>query len=139
MTRHSILHHAATPNPPDDLRELGPLPSMHLIEQQLATLQPVLRSRNKARQLLGQFWSDKIALLWTTEQVHRAANESRTVLTEAEARTVLNDLHAHYNPQLGLQWCDVVESVKQSGLGRNIGKRELHQFIHKDKVAKRKR
>jgi hypothetical protein len=117
----------------------GPSSSMHLIEQQLATLQPVLRSRNKARQLLGQFWSDKIALLWTTEEIHRAANESRTVLTEAEARTVLNDLHAHYNPQLGLQWRDVVESVKQSDLGRNIGKRELHQFIHKDKVAKRKR
>jgi hypothetical protein len=111
---------------------------MHLIEQQLASLRPVLKSRNKARQLLGQFWSDKIALLWTTEQVHRAANESRTVLTEAEARSVLNNLHAHYNPHLGLQWRDVVESVKQSGLGRNIGKRELHKFIHKNEVAKRK-
>ncbi len=103
-----------------------------LIAALLQHLRPALRSVTKAEHLLNDYWADKIALLWSTKEVHRAANESKTVLTEQQARTILRSLHDNYHAQYGLEWRDVSEAVKQSGLGRDIRKRELHRFIHRD-------
>lgn len=103
-----------------------------LITALLTVLEPALKSRAKAEQLLTEYWTDKIALVWTTTQVHRAANETKTVLTEPQAREILRDLHHHHHAQYGLAWRDVSEAVKQSGLGRDIKARELHRFIHRD-------
>ena len=106
-----------------------------LITELLAQLRPALKSSAKAEQLLTEYWADKIALLWTTKEVHRAANEAKTVLTEQQARTILRNLLAIYHPQYGIEWRDVSEAVEQSGLGRDITKRELHRFIHRDVLA----
>lgn len=106
-----------------------------LITELLEALRPALRSVAKANQLLTDYWADKIALLWTTKDVHRAANETKTVLTEEQARTILTNLHDNYHAQYGLDWHDVSEAVQQSGLGRDIRKRELHRFIHRDVLA----
>lgn len=103
-----------------------------LITELLAQLHPALKSVAKAEQPLIHFWADKIALLWSTKDVHRAANEAKTVLTETEARRILHNLRASYHPQYGLEWRDVSEAVQESGLGRDISKRELHRFIHRD-------
>ena len=103
-----------------------------LITELLAHLRPALKSVAKAEQLLTEYWADKIALLWTTQDVHRAANEAKTVLTETEARIILRNLRASYHPQYGLEWQDVSEAIQESGLGRDINKRELHRFIHRD-------
>ena len=103
-----------------------------LIAALLQQLRPALKSVGKAEQLLNDYWTDRIALLWTTKDVHRAANESKTVLTEPQARTLLRNLHDNYHAQYGLEWRDVSEAVEQSGLGRDITKRELHRFIHRD-------
>ena len=103
-----------------------------LIIELLAQLRPAMKSVAKAEQLLNDYWADRIALLWTTKDVHRAANESKTVLTEPQARTLLRNLHDNYHAQYGLEWRDVSEAVEQSGLGRDITKRELHRFIHRD-------
>ena len=103
-----------------------------LITELLEKLRPVLRNVAKAEHLLTGYWADKIALVWTTKEVHRAANEAKTVLTEEQARTILRSLHQHHNPQYGLRWSDLPEAVEQSGLGRDIRKRELHRFIHRD-------
>jgi hypothetical protein len=106
-----------------------------LITELLEKLRPALKSVSKAEQLLTDYWADRIALLWTTKDVHRAANEAKTVLTEQQARTILRDLLASYQPQYGIEWRDVSEAVEQSGLGRDIAKRELHRFIHRDVLA----
>lgn len=106
-----------------------------LITELLGRLRPALKSVAKAEQLLMDYWADKIAVLWSTKDVHRAANEAKTVLTEDQARTILRDLLASYQPQYGLGWRDVSEAVQQSGLGRDISKRELHRFIHRDVLA----
>lgn len=105
---------------------------MNLILEQLTVLQPVLKSRSKAEQLLADYWADKIALVWTTKQVHRAANEAKTVLTEAQARQLLHELHQAYDPQYGLDWETLSEHLQRSGQGRDITRRELHRFIHDD-------
>jgi hypothetical protein len=107
----------------------------HNIIEMLAVLAPTLKSRKKAEALLRGYWSDKIALIWSTEDIHRAANERENVLTEEEARTILDDLHQHHSAQYGLQWKDIYEAIEQSGLGRNITKRELSRFVHKDILA----
>ena len=69
-----------------------------LITELLEILGPLLKSRRKAKLLLDAYWADRIALIWTTQQVHRAANEKRLVLIEAEARDLLRELHLHHNP-----------------------------------------
>ncbi len=103
-----------------------------LIAELLAQLRPALKSTAKAEHLLTDYWADKIALLWTTKDVHRAANEAKTVLTEQQARTILRSLHDNYRAQYGLEWQDVSEAIQESGLGRDITKRELHRLIHRD-------
>ena len=96
------------------LETLNPSPSMslNLIEELLLQLKPAIKSQRQVRPLLEQFWSDKIVLLWTSEHVHRAANERKTVLTEAQARQILHDLHAHYDRQYGLAWENVAEKSR---------------------------
>lgn len=106
-----------------------------LIAELLQHLRPSLRSVGKARQLLTDYWADKIALVWTTNDVHRAANEVRTVLTEQQARTILLTLHANYRAQYGLEWANVTKAIQASGLGRDITARELHRHIHLDELA----
>ena len=106
-----------------------------LINELLEKLRPALKSAAKAQQLLTEYWADRIALVWTAKDVHRAANEAKTVLTEQLAREILHSLLASYHPQYGLEWRDVIEAVEQSGLGRDISKRELHRFIHRDVLA----
>ena len=108
---------------------------MNLILEQLTVLQPALKSRRQAEQLLAEYWADKIALVWTTQQVHRAANEAKTVLTEQQARQLLNELHRDYDPQYGLDWETLSDRIQHSGLGRDITRRELHRFIHRDVLA----
>jgi len=107
----------------------------HTIIEMLTALTPALKSRRKTEALLRNYWSDKMALIWTTQDVHRAANERETVLTEAEAKEILMELHQHHNAQYGLQWKDVYEAIENSGLGRDITKRELSRFVHKDILA----
>ena len=104
----------------------------NLITELLELLRPVLKSRRRAKQLLDDYWADRIALIWTTQQVHRAANEKRLVLTEAEARDLLRQLHLHHNPQYGLRWSDVAEHIQQNAQGRDIRKQELHRFLQHD-------
>ena len=109
--------------------------SLNLIDELLQQLKPAIKSQRQVRPLLEQFWSDKIALLWTSAHVHRAANEQKTVLTEAQARKILHDLHAHYDRQYGLAWENLAEKIKDSGLGRDIRKKELERFINQDVVV----
>lgn len=107
----------------------------NLTAEIIETLRPALRSTTKAERLLDDYWADRIALVWTTENVHRAANENRTVLTEEQARQLLRNLNDNYHAQDGLRWSDLTETIQQSGLGRDIKRSELHRFIHHDVLA----
>ena len=110
----------------------------HIIIEMLDALTPTLKSRKKAEAILQRCWSDKVAIIWTTQDVHRAAKERETVLTEQEAQTALTDLHRHHDKQLGLRWKDVTDWVEESGLGRDITRQELSRFIHHDILALQK-
>ena len=50
-------------------------------------------------------------------------------------RAILHDLHAHYDQQYGLAWENLAEKIQDSGLGRDIRKKELERFINQDVVV----
>lgn len=105
----------------------------------LQALKPALSNRKKAEQLLKKYWRDRQAIIWTIEQVHRAANERERVLTNAEARELLLELIKHYNPQYGIKWQDLLELIDQSVLGRKMTKHELKSFVEQDRVCIQRR
>jgi hypothetical protein len=110
----------------------------YIIEEMLEALMPALKSKRKAEALLRSYWYDKMAIIWSTQDVHRAANERETVLTEAEAKALLNELHQHHHAQYGLQWKDLYAAIENSGNGRNITKQELNRFVHQDIITIKK-
>jgi hypothetical protein len=105
------------------------------IDEMVQKLRPVLKDKEQARRILDAFWADKIAIVWTTQQVHRAANELEMALTEEEARNVLQRVFDRHDPQYGLKWQDITAFIEDRVLGRKLTKRELHQFIHKDVIT----
>lgn len=110
---------------------------MNEVEQSdlLEALGPALKSYSKAEKLLEKFWRDRRAIIWTTEQVHRAANERGKVLTNTEARELLYDFVRLHNAQYGVKWQDLLELIDQSVLGRKMTKRQLKAFVERDMIA----
>jgi hypothetical protein len=101
----------------------------------LKALAPVITDQARAQAILEKFWRDQIALVWDISQVHQAANEKGTVLSQAQARRILQKLLHTYNPQDGISWQTLTETILDSGLGRNIRPRELRQFINHNLIA----
>jgi hypothetical protein len=104
-------------------------------EELMRKLKSALKNNPGAVNILKRYWQDKIAIIWKTEDVHRAANECEVALTEREAMTVLETLHLQHNPQLGLRWEDLTAHIKENVLGRKLNKREVHKFVHRDKLT----
>jgi hypothetical protein len=107
----------------------------HHIEEMLRKLRPALKTRNKAKHILERYWSDKIAIVWDTEDVFRAANEREVALTKKEAIKLLNELHDHHNAQCGLKWEDLTTTIKDQVLGRKLTKREIKRFVEQDIIT----
>jgi hypothetical protein len=106
----------------------------HHIDDMVRRLGPVLKDNAKAQQILTRYWRNKMALVWETEDVHRAANECEVALTEKEAMTVLETLHCQHNRQLGLRWEDITGHIEAHVLGRKLTRREVNQFVQHDKL-----
>jgi len=101
----------------------------------LQTLQPALKSRQRAKELLACFWRDKAAIVWTTTHVHRAANENQTVLTEADALIILPTFSSQHDHQYGLCWSDLVKHIQESGRGRDMRPAELTSLTKRDQLT----
>ncbi len=107
----------------------------HIITQMLRALRPVLNDENRANQILEKYWLYRIALVWELKDVFRAANEKELALTKEEAKKILRELHDHHNKQYGIKWEDIPMLIQEYGIGRDLTKRELHQFVHKDIIT----
>lgn len=95
----------------------------------LRVLQPALKSQKKAKELLDRFWQDKQAIIWTTTHVHRIANENKTVLTEADAQSILQQFISNHQYQYGLCFRDLEKAIEDSGLGRDIRPAETRDLV----------
>ena len=107
----------------------------NIIEAMVRKLKPVLNNPVKAKQLLDQFWSDKMALVWEVRDVHTAANEREVALTNKEAIKVLQELHHYHNNQYGIKWEDVTCYIDKYTLGRKLTQTELKRFVQKNILA----
>lgn len=106
------------------------------IEGMIQGLGPVLRDKVRAKEILMHYWRTRIALVWTVESVHRAANERGRALTNAEAVDVLQTLLTQHNPQLGLRWEDLWANIdNREKLGRKLTKAELRRFVSQDIIT----
>jgi len=105
------------------------------IEDMVRKLTPVLKDKAKAQKILTRYWRNKIAIVWETIDVHRAANECEVALTEKEAIQVLQTLHNQHNAQCGLKWEDITTHIKENVLGRKLTQREVRLFVHHDKLT----
>lgn len=110
----------------------------HHIKDMVRRLRPILKDKLKAECILKNYWRSRMALVWTVEDVHRAANEREVALTRKEAITVLQTLHNQHNPQLGLRWTDIAEHIEVHVLGREMTKLEIKRFVEKDIITIRK-
>ena len=105
------------------------------LEGQLNALKPVLKDRLKAKERLEKYWSDKIGLIWTMNDIHKAANERGLALTKKEAKALLDDLGKHYNRQYGIKWIDLWDLIENSGYGRKMTKREVKAFVQSGRTT----
>jgi len=106
-----------------------------IVQDTLRVLRPVIRSPRKAEQLLERHWQDKMAIIWTVDDVYRAANEIKVALTRQEAVKVLKLFHQAHNRQYGLRWSDITSHITENVLGRPLTKTELNRFVHKDIIT----
>ena len=59
------------------------------IDEMVRRLKPVLKDETKAKAILNRYWRSRIALVWSVEDVHRAANERVVALTNQGAADAL--------------------------------------------------
>ena len=110
----------------------------HFIDQMVRKLTPVLKDPNRAKKILNRYWTAKMALVWTVEDVHRAANERKRVLASKEAVQILKTLHQQHNPQLGIRWEDLWAHLDLYAPGRKMSRTELNRFVSKDIITVQK-
>src|ERR1700733_10752658 len=101
-------------------------------EELFMAIVEVVRNRRKAERIIQRYFSDKIIIVWKTEDVHRAAQELDVALTKKQAMTVLETLHRQHNAQFGLKWEDVTTHIQENVLGRKMTRKEIDQFVKKD-------
>ena len=107
----------------------------HHIDDMVQRLRPVLKDPSKATVILKRFWHTRMALVWMVEDVHRAANEREVALTNGEAIDVLQTLLNQHNAQYGLRWSDITDHITENVLGRKLNQREVHRFVHQNKLT----
>jgi len=74
-----------------------------LIEAELAT------DQNQVEQALAQYWADKVAVVWTTDDVHSLQDdfdddEQTSSLTEEQAQNVLQKALDKHDANDGITW-----------------------------------
>ena len=79
-----------------------------------------------------------MALVWSVEDVHRAANERKRVLTNTEASEILRTLLNQHNPQLGIRWEDLWAHLDLYAPGRKMSSAELNRFVSQDLITVQK-
>lgn len=79
-----------------------------------------------------------MALVWEVEDMHRAANERKRVLTDREAAQILQILLQQHNKQLGIRWSDLWDHFDLCLPGRKMSRTELNRFVSKDLITVQK-
>ena len=104
----------------------------HHIDDMVQRLKPVLKDPAKAKTILTRYWRTRMALVWTIDDVHRAANEREVALTNSEAIDVLQTLLQQHNAQYGIRWEDLTTHIEENVLGRKLTRPEIKRLVERD-------
>ena len=102
------------------------------LKDMVRLLKPLLKDTDAALVILQRYWATRMALVWSVQDVYRAANERSVALTEREAVGVLQTLHHQHNPQLGIRWEDITNHIDDRVLGRKMTRSEVSKFVKRD-------
>ena len=69
----------------------------------------LLDKKANALKVLMDYWDDKIALIWSTEDVISRAKEKGQTISEEEARDILQSVLQHHDCTIGITW-DTIDS-----------------------------
>jgi len=98
------------------------------INEMIHALKNVLNDKAEAKEILQQYWSTRMALVWEILDVHMASNERKRVLTNAEAIEVLQEVFKKHDYTGGVLWRDFWEYIDAKSPGRPITPEELNRF-----------
>jgi len=104
----------------------------------LTLLGPVLRDRARAKRILERYWRSRIALVWTVQDVHTAANERDRALSNQEANELLQLMYRNHDRQEGLKWGDFTSYIEEYALGQKMNPKEIRQFVKFNKLTIRR-
>lgn len=80
----------------------------HGIEAQLMALENagIISSVNfnDAKKVLEDYWSDKVAVVWEIDDILWKAQEDGKLVTEEEAKDVLNRMLNKHDATIGINW-----------------------------------
>lgn len=108
---------------------------IHNITEMVRALRPVLKDEAKAEAILRRYWTNRIAIVWVTEDVHRAANERGVAVTRKEARQILQQLLDKHDAQYGINWETLVEAIEEGVFGRKVTPKEQKAFVEHDVIT----
>ena len=91
---------------------------------------------SQTRSGLERYWRTRMALVWTVDQVHKAANERELVLSQTEAIQLLQQFHRQATPFHGLDWFGLITTIEESGLGRSSTRPELKRFLKQNRITR---
>ena len=69
----------------------------------------LVQNSQAAESVLSQYWTDKVAVVWTTEDVHAAQNdfdedEQTSSLSEEQAESILQRAFDKHDANVGITW-----------------------------------
>ena len=78
----------------------------YIIQKQVEDLKEagVIKDTEAARKVLDKYWKDKIAAVWTTEDVISRAEENGKMITEEQAVEVLQTVLHKFDATQGINW-----------------------------------
>lgn len=72
------------------------------------TVANYLFESDAARGVLEEYFSDKIAIIWSIHDILKIAEHIDISIDESDAHDILHSLHSNHDPDIGITW-DVVQ------------------------------
>lgn len=85
----------------------------HHIDDMLEALakKSLITDRSEAKKALQEYWEDKIAITWNAEDVIGYAKIHKKVVTEEQARDILQTMLQKHDCEYGITWDTIRENL----------------------------
>ena len=69
----------------------------------------LISNEDKATQIMREYWTDRIAVSWTTSDVLDRAEQKGITLSEDKAKEILQTILRRHDAEIGINW-DVIDA-----------------------------